>query len=139
MIERQIERGGAKRCAGPVPALAVIVTGVTARADGGSARAPGFDITGVLAEDGPFPLQSVSGMDVAIAVNPAGTTFRGGILGQGRVYEDRVEVDLVLGAEEARGLCAGLLSGLETGAPVLELRGDAIAASLLRITGFNRS
>ncbi|PZQ50946.1 MAG: hypothetical protein DI555_21950 [Novosphingobium pentaromativorans] len=136
MIERQIERGGAKRCAGPVPGLAVVVTGVAAHASEG---APGFDITGVLAEDGPLPLPSVSGMDVAIAVNPAGTTFRGGVLGQGRVYEDRVEVDLVLGAEEARGLCAGLLSQLETGAPVLELRGDAIAASLLRITGFNRS
>ncbi|MBO9724674.1 MAG: hypothetical protein J7530_09890 [Novosphingobium sp.] len=71
------------------------------------------------------------GTEVRIALNPAGTTFREGVLGQGRIYHDRIEIDLILDGRAEQDFVRRLREDR-----VLVLHGKPITESLLRITGF---
>ena len=96
-------------------------------------RAGGLDVTGTLAAGHAF---SCEGTDVAISVNAAGTAFRPGVLGQGRVYEDRLEIDLVLPEPEADALGAALQ---REDRDVLRFACEPITETLLRVVRFECS
>lgn len=96
-------------------------------------RAGGLDVTGTLAAGHAF---SCEGTDVAISVNAAGTAFRPGVLGQGRVYEDRLEIDLVLPEPEADALGAAL-QRVDRG--ILRFACEPITETLLRVVRFERA
>ena len=90
-----------------------------------------FELRGhVENDDGPSPWIR-AGADVTIFLNPPGTAFaRSDILGNGRIYEDRVEIDLVLEAGSALSLADALGTRM---APRLSLGMRAISDSLFRI------
>jgi len=90
------------------------------------AKPSGFEITGVAATG-----WTCEGAEVRIALNPAGTTFREDVLGQGRIYHDRIEIDLILDGRAEQALVHRLREDR-----VLILHGKPITESLLRITGF---
>lgn len=111
-MARMIERSNAT-------VMAVDVTEV-------AAKPSGFEITGVVATG-----HDCEGAEVRIVLNPAGTTFREDVLGQGRIYEDWIEVDLTLDERDEHDFVRRLRGGR-----VLILHGKPITESLLRITGF---
>ncbi|WP_334183520.1 hypothetical protein [Novosphingobium sp.] len=111
-MARMIERSDAA-------VMTVDVTGV-------AAKPSGFEITGIAARG-----WACEGAEVRVALNPAGTAFREGVLGQGRVYDDRIEIDLILDGRAEQDLVRRLREDR-----VLVLHGTPITGSLLRITGF---
>ncbi|TDW67183.1 hypothetical protein EDF57_10266 [Novosphingobium sp. PhB55] len=142
-----IERGGAKAWAGgkpAVPALTVAVGSLSVRA-AGPAGLLGLDLAGTVEEDDVLPSWGHEGAEVALCVNPAGTAFLEGVLGQGRIYADRIEVDIVLPAGEAEALASRLAQPAPSHARPshdrpsrhhLRLTAQPITETLLRITGF---
>lgn len=121
-----MERGDAwKGKSAAEAALAVTIGVVAARDD-----ACGLDIAGTVRGEGPFGAWGCEGADVAIAVNAPGTAFRRGVLGQGRLYDDRVELDLSLEGRAAQALKADLEGR------VLLLYGEPIGERLFRVTGY---
>lgn len=70
-----------------------------------------------------------AGTDVTVFLNPPDTHFRdSAICGSGRIYEDRIEIDLVLTPERTEAL----LSALDQGA-YLQFQTVEITESLFRI------
>lgn len=108
--------------------IGAVTIGVVAARD----DACGLDIAGTVRGEGPFGAWGCEGADVAIAVNAPGTAFRRGVLGQGRLYDDRVELDLMLEGREAQALAADL----EGPGRVLLLHGEPIGERLFRVTGY---
>jgi len=125
MIERALTEQ-ADASTGGQPALSRL----TVVPHGVVVRLGGLDVAGTLAAGHPV---SCEGTDVAISVNAAGTAFRPGVLGQGRVYENRLEIDLVLPEPEAAALGAALQRA-DRGA--LRFACEPITETLLRVVRF---
>lgn len=96
------------------------------------------DVTGVATKPSGFEISGIAATgwacertEIRIALNPAGTTFRKDVLGQGRIYEDRIEIDLILDGRTEQDFVRRLHEDC-----VLVLHGKPITESLLRITGF---
>ncbi|TCM20521.1 hypothetical protein EDF56_102182 [Novosphingobium sp. PhB165] len=71
-----------------------------------------------------------AGADVTIFLDPPDTAFDNGILGGGRIYEDRIEIDLTLGPDRT----AGLVDALDRAdAAVLHFQTRAISEFLFRV------
>ncbi|WP_395397199.1 hypothetical protein WBP07_31485 [Novosphingobium sp. BL-8A] len=73
--------------------------------------------------------------DVTVFLNPPHTGFRdAGVCGNGRIYEDRIEIDLVLVPERAAALLAALTEGA-----TLQFQTESITESLFRIEAVTAS
>ncbi|WP_395337297.1 hypothetical protein WBP06_22235 [Novosphingobium sp. BL-8H] len=82
-------------------------------------------VAGGAADDGPM----LVGMDVAVFLNPPHTAFTDPeIAGQARVYEDRIEIDLVLPQSRVATLAEALGEGA-----ALQFQTRAITDTLFRI------
>lgn len=86
-------------------------------------------IDGRVADDMAASAWIRAGADVTVFLNPPHTSFRDpGISGNGRIYEDRIEIDLVLAPTRMGTLLAALEEGTK-----LRFQTGFITESLFRI------
>ncbi|WP_324698061.1 hypothetical protein ACLIMP_05565 [Novosphingobium aerophilum] len=91
-----------------------------------------FEMSGTVAGDLPFLSWDTLGAEVAIFVNRAGTAFGqdGAVIGNGRLYEDRIEIDLVLDRAAAGELAASVEG---PGGKAIWLNAEPVTETIFRI------
>jgi hypothetical protein len=95
------------------------------------AQASPSELRGRIADDDSVNAWIRAGADVRIQLNPPRTAFSDpAILGSGRIYDDRIEIDLVL----APATTAKMLAVLERSyRPGLRFSANAITESIFRV------